>query len=166
MPLVHCGIAKKVVAISSGMGDVDFVNQLELDVAASYAISKAGLNMAVAKYNAIYKGDGILFMGICPGSVDTEGGRAKIGEFHFLNVTKQSRNRFRANLCSAIVVNDEDAKRIGILSEKFMTYAPDFKGPAPPETSAMEVMNVVYNASLQKGSGGSFVSHVGPKRWM
>jgi len=37
-----------VVAISSGMGDLDFVNQLELDVAASYAINKAGMNMAVA----------------------------------------------------------------------------------------------------------------------
>jgi NAD(P)-dependent dehydrogenase (short-subunit alcohol dehydrogenase family) len=54
------------------MGDLDFVNEVEVDVAAPYAISKAGINMVIAKYNALYKREGILFMSICPGSVDTQ----------------------------------------------------------------------------------------------
>lgn len=53
------------------MGDPDFVAELEIDVAAPYAISKAVLNMAVAKFHAEYKKDGILFMGISPGVVAT-----------------------------------------------------------------------------------------------
>lgn len=75
------GQAKKVIAITSGMGDIGFVNELELDIAPSYAISKAGVNMALAKYSAIYKQEGILFLGICPGSVDTDALNAGNREF-------------------------------------------------------------------------------------
>ena len=46
---VRKGQVKKVIAITSGMGDIGFVNELELDIAPSYAISKAGVNMALAK---------------------------------------------------------------------------------------------------------------------
>jgi len=70
--LVRQGTIKKVIAISSGMGDTDMVKDMALDVAAPYAISKAGVNMVVAKYNAIYSKEGILFMAICPGSVNTD----------------------------------------------------------------------------------------------
>jgi hypothetical protein len=34
-------------------------------------ISKAVVNIVIAKYNATYKGDGVLVMGICAGSVNT-----------------------------------------------------------------------------------------------
>jgi len=50
---------------------MDFINEAEVDIAAPYSISKAGVNMVIAKYNVTYKQEGILFMGICPGSVDT-----------------------------------------------------------------------------------------------
>lgn len=75
------GQIKKVIAITSGMGDIGFVNELELDIAPSYAISKAGVNMALAKYSAIYKQEGILFLGICPGSVNTDAQNADNREF-------------------------------------------------------------------------------------
>lgn len=78
---VRKGQVKKVIAITSGMGDIGFVNELELDIAPSYAISKAGVNMAVAKYSAIYKQEGILFLGICPGSVNTDALNASNREF-------------------------------------------------------------------------------------
>jgi NAD(P)-dependent dehydrogenase (short-subunit alcohol dehydrogenase family) len=57
---------------SSGMSDIDLTNSTELALAPAYAISKAGVNVAVAKYSALYKNKGILFMSVCPGNVATE----------------------------------------------------------------------------------------------
>ena len=69
--LVQASSIKKIVALTSGMGDCDFVNESGIDGGAPYAISKAGVNMVVAKYNTTYKSDGVLVMGICAGSVNT-----------------------------------------------------------------------------------------------
>lgn len=74
VPLLRRGSAKKAIALSSGVGDLDFISQLDFDVSPSYGISKAALNMAVAKFSAQYRKEGILFMSISPGFVDT--GRA------------------------------------------------------------------------------------------
>lgn len=71
MPLVHNGRAKKVIAISSGMSDIEFIRQFEIEPAAPYAVSKAGVNVVIAKFAARYAKDGVLFMSICPGSVNT-----------------------------------------------------------------------------------------------
>ena len=69
--LLREGQEKKVFTISTGMADTDLINQFEVDIAAPYSISKGALNVAVAKYNALYKGEGVLFMAISPGVVDT-----------------------------------------------------------------------------------------------
>ena len=73
IPLIKQSSVKKVVTISTGMADVDLVNEFEIDNAAPYSISKSATNMLVAKYNARYKKDGILFLAISPGLVDTGG---------------------------------------------------------------------------------------------
>lgn len=70
LPLILKGKAKKVVAISSGMADLDLINDAEIDVGPLYSASKAALNVAVAKFNAQYKKDGVLFLSISPGVVD------------------------------------------------------------------------------------------------
>ena len=44
LPLIRKGNLKKVTAISSGMSDLDFINETSLAVAAPYAISKAALS--------------------------------------------------------------------------------------------------------------------------
>lgn len=59
------------------MSDPEITLKGEVFEAASYAISKAALNIAVAKFSALYRKEGVLFMSICPGSVDT--GNIKIG---------------------------------------------------------------------------------------
>lgn len=71
MPLILGGSAKKVVALSTGMADLDSMNKHELHVAPGYAISKAAMNVAVGKFHAQYKKEGVLFMSISPGVVDT-----------------------------------------------------------------------------------------------
>lgn len=70
-PLILKGGAKKVIAISSGQAALDVIPKLGIEVAALYSISKAGLNTAVAKFSAQYAKEGVLFMSICPGMVDT-----------------------------------------------------------------------------------------------
>ena len=71
IPLIRKGQAKKVIAISSGQGSLEIIPKLKIKVASLYAISKAGLNTAVAKFGVQYAEEGILFMSICPGMVDT-----------------------------------------------------------------------------------------------
>lgn len=70
IPQILKGRAKKVVCITSGMADTDWVNDYDLSGGALYASSKAAMNMITAKFNAQYKRDGVLFLGICPGFVD------------------------------------------------------------------------------------------------
>jgi NAD(P)-dependent dehydrogenase (short-subunit alcohol dehydrogenase family) len=70
LPLVLRGKTKKVISITTGLADVDSTNLLEVEVASLYAASKAALNMVMAKFNAQYKKDGMLFLSISPGVVE------------------------------------------------------------------------------------------------
>jgi NAD(P)-dependent dehydrogenase (short-subunit alcohol dehydrogenase family) len=72
MPLVLKGNVKKVVTISSGMGDTELVRKYNVSEDGPYAISKAAVNMAVAKFSAEYAKDGVLFLSISPGVVGTD----------------------------------------------------------------------------------------------
>jgi NAD(P)-dependent dehydrogenase (short-subunit alcohol dehydrogenase family) len=53
------------------MGDTGLVLYTGLANQAPYSISKAALNMVVAKYAAEYKAEGFVFLAISPGLVDT-----------------------------------------------------------------------------------------------
>lgn len=78
IPLIKRSSIKKVITISTGMADLDLVNKFEIDNAAPYAISKSAVNMTIAKYNALYKKDGILFVAISPGLIDTGNNMRKL----------------------------------------------------------------------------------------
>jgi NAD(P)-dependent dehydrogenase (short-subunit alcohol dehydrogenase family) len=71
LPLILKGKIRKVVAITTGLADIDLTLKYGLYEAAPYAISKAAMNMATAKFQAEYEKDGVLFLGISPGVVDT-----------------------------------------------------------------------------------------------
>jgi NADP-dependent 3-hydroxy acid dehydrogenase YdfG len=70
LPLIMKGKEKKVIAISSGHADLDFINNLEVETSALYSASKAAMNVIVAKFNAQYKKDGVLFVSLSPGVVE------------------------------------------------------------------------------------------------
>ena len=70
LPLVMKGKVKKVITISSGHADLDLINDLEIEISALYSASKAAMNVIVAKFNAQYKKDGVLFVSISPGVVE------------------------------------------------------------------------------------------------
>lgn len=57
--------------ISSGHADLDLISRHEVDVSGPYSLGKAAMNVVVAKFHAEYAKDGVLFMSISPGMVDT-----------------------------------------------------------------------------------------------
>lgn len=71
LPLIMRGQAKKVIALTTGHADLELVNKCNLANAPLYAIIKGAQNVAVAKFNAQYAKDGILFLSLSPGAVDT-----------------------------------------------------------------------------------------------
>ena len=70
MPLVLKGKTKKVIAITSGHADLDFINNFDVENSAIYSASKAALNIIVAKFSAQYKKDGVLVYSMSPGVVE------------------------------------------------------------------------------------------------
>ncbi|KAL6802611.1 NAD(P)-binding protein [Trichoderma sp. SZMC 28013] len=139
IPLVLRSNIKKVVTISSGHADLDLVTKYEISTSAPYTISKAAMNAAVAKYSAQYSSQGVLFMSISPGVVDTG---------HTDNLTP------------------DQLQSLAKTGLKFAAYAPHFKGPISPEESVRHVLSVIDKSSVADGNGGSFVSHFGNKQWI
>lgn len=78
LPLILKGDVKKVITISTGFADLDVTNQFGLSLGAPYSISKAAMNLVVGKYNAEYASQGVLFLSVAPGTVDT--GHSKPGK--------------------------------------------------------------------------------------
>ncbi|KAI9692691.1 MAG: hypothetical protein M1820_009441 [Bogoriella megaspora] len=140
IPLLKKGDVKKVINISTGMADLELVNEFHVAIASPYAISKAGLNLLTAKYNALYgPSEGILFLSISPGVVDTN----ESGE----------------------QLTPEQLEGVMGMMKQFQAYAPEWKGVITPQQSAEAVLKVTYEKSVEK-DGGGFVSHHGNKRWL
>ncbi|RYP78227.1 hypothetical protein DL771_000704 [Monosporascus sp. 5C6A] len=139
MPLILKGQVKKVITIATGQADLDPINKFEQELAPLYSISKGAMNIAVAKFHAQYKKDGVLFISISPGI-------AEVG--HYNHATP------------------EQLQRLGGLMQKFKQYAPDFNGPTAPELAVKDVISVWEKASVENGDGGTYVSHKGNKQWL
>lgn len=65
-----------------------------------------------------------------------------------------------------IAVPPEHQAGLQKMAGAFAQYAPDFKGPATPESSVKDVLSVINKSSVANGDGGSFVSHFGNKQWL
>ncbi|KAK0657796.1 hypothetical protein B0T16DRAFT_363040 [Cercophora newfieldiana] len=139
VPLILKGNAKKVITLSTGMADINFVNPFEITGGSLYAASKAAMNMIVSKFSAQYKKDGVLFMSLSPGFVNTG---------HYDNLT------------------ESQAKGLASMAAKFAAYAPHFTGMLTPEESATAVRSVIESVSIEKGHAGDMLSHLGNKQWL
>ncbi|KAH6647180.1 hypothetical protein BKA67DRAFT_695624 [Truncatella angustata] len=140
VPLLLKGDTKKAIAISTGLADRDLTVEYDIDVAAPYAISKAALNMAIAKFSALYRSQGILFMAISPGVVNTD-----------MNYSGET---------------EAQQKKAGQLVSSFLKYQPNFKQADTPQDSVKSVLSVIENSSVEGGQAGAFLSHFGTKRWL
>ena len=115
-------------------GNVSSVQQLV------NALSRVGnqLNDAHATLTRLGKSEGILFLSLSPGLVDTSEGKP---------MSEQA---------------IQGAQAMGAL---FQQYAPDFKGPITTEQSVEMCLKVIEDATVEK-DGGAFVSHFGNKQWL
>ncbi len=77
LPLLKQGVQKKVVHITTGMADLDFVKVTGAPHAVTMGISKAALNLVTAKYAAEFADQGIKFLALSPGWVNTAEGPSK-----------------------------------------------------------------------------------------
>lgn len=161
LPLVLKGEVKKVITISTGLADLDLTNDCEVDIGALYAASKAAMNIIVAKFNAQYKKDGVLFMSISPGLVEV--GRYADCTYPFLPSRLQHLDIFIDAIPTA---TPEEIQGLTGFMGKLVTYAPHFKGPITPEESVRHVRSTWEKASIEGGFGGAFVSHLGNKQWV
>lgn len=157
LPLILKGTTKKIIALTSGHADQGLVNQFEVENAALYSISKAGLNMAIAKFNAQYKKEGVLFLALSPGMVDT-GGMDNSKCFSF-------GESLVGIWTDAWIVTPEQLQKVQPMIGKFMAYAPHFKGATTPEESVKAMVEVYEKATPEK-DGGAFMSHHGDKMWL
>ncbi|KAK4244354.1 putative oxidoreductase [Corynascus novoguineensis] len=119
VPLILKGQAKKVIFITSGIADPEFTRKYDVAVNSLYAAAKGAMNVLVAKYSAQYRKDGVLFLALCPGLVDTG---------HFSDTTP------------------EQLEKVQDLMATFARYAPHFKGPKTPEQSVTAMRSVIANA--------------------
>ncbi|KAL5520490.1 hypothetical protein ACEPAG_9714 [Sanghuangporus baumii] len=71
IPLLRAGEMKKVLVVSSSMGSPRFALRANISTAGPYAISKAALNMVVAKFATRFKDEGFTFLAVSPGLVKT-----------------------------------------------------------------------------------------------
>ncbi|KAJ7158231.1 hypothetical protein C8R43DRAFT_1124847 [Mycena crocata] len=136
LPLLRKGAVKKVITISSGQGDIDGVLQMALDTYPGYAISKAALNLAIAKYAVELKPEGFVFLSLSPGSVNT----------------------------IAAPLSSEVTEALTVMMGRFAQRVPHFKGPISPEESVKLQLEVIYKWKVE--DTGAFVSQHGNKQWL
>ncbi|KAJ6541829.1 hypothetical protein B0H19DRAFT_326217 [Mycena capillaripes] len=136
LPLLRNGVAKKVISLSTPMADLDVTLFGEIVSEPSYSITKAALNMVVAKYAAQFKSEGFVFLAISPGMVAT-------------------------SMLPTPGNHDEEFK---LLSKSIAKVAPDFKGPMSPEESVKLQLDVINRWTVEQS--GAFVSHLGNKQWL
>ncbi|KAK7063737.1 NAD(P)-binding protein [Favolaschia claudopus] len=136
LPLLKKGSAKRVMALSSGLGDLDLTLASGMLAEPSYSIAKAALNMVVAKYAAQYKDEGFVFLAMSPGIVNT----------------------------GADATNPGIAAEMKMLAAGVPKIAPDFKGPITPEVSVKMQLEVFNRWTVEES--GAFVSHMGNKVWI
>ncbi|TVY84580.1 putative oxidoreductase [Lachnellula suecica] len=138
LPLIKNGPTKKIATLSSGFTDEKLTVDYEVFESAPYSISKSAMNMVTAKYQAEFKKEGVIFMGVCPGTVDTG---------HNDQLTPKETQKLMA------------------MGGKFAAYAPGFKGASTPDEAVVDVLNVIHGATLEK-NGGQVVSHFGNRQWL
>ncbi|KAL5524047.1 hypothetical protein ACEPAG_8220 [Sanghuangporus baumii] len=144
LPLLRSGSGsvnnnnKQVITISSGVGDIPFTLSTGNRSGAPYSISKAAVNLAVAKYAAEYKDQGILFLAISPGMVSTK---------EWLDQP-----------------TEEELKKFEDMVVSFRKAYPDFAGPISPEESVKAVLGVIDKATIE--DTGAFISHKGNQEWL
>ncbi|KAJ7312259.1 hypothetical protein DFH08DRAFT_973633 [Mycena albidolilacea] len=145
LPLLREGPTKKVAVLSTfnlsrllstGNADLDATLTMANPGRVGYGISKAAMNMAIAKLALALKPEGFVFVSISPGMVDSKAGRRP----------------------------PEDEAAFQKSAERIKFLLPDFKGPITSKQSVDMMMEVIHRWTVEET--GQFVSHYGNKQWL
>ncbi|KAJ7501052.1 hypothetical protein B0H11DRAFT_1799899 [Mycena galericulata] len=136
LPLLRGGGTKKIAVLSTGNADLDATLTMANPGRVGYAISKAAMNMAIAKLALALKPEGFVLVSISPGMVDSKAGRR----------------------------SPEDEAVFQKTAERIKTFLPDFKGPVTPKQSVDMMLEVIHRWTVDET--GHFVSHYGNKQWL
>ncbi|KAH6975178.1 hypothetical protein BKA56DRAFT_733503 [Ilyonectria sp. MPI-CAGE-AT-0026] len=81
IPLLEKGSEKKVVNVSSMLGDLDYTEKNPNLHFSSYSATKAAVTMANAKFHLEFKDKGFVFLALNPGWVKTELGPEEVQQY-------------------------------------------------------------------------------------
>ncbi|KAH8553728.1 hypothetical protein BGW37DRAFT_269596 [Umbelopsis sp. PMI_123] len=142
LPLLRKGKAKKIILISSALGDIDFTRTSEFPYAAPYGIAKVAVNFIVQKYAVELAEEGFVVIALSPGVVDVsstkEGGPPQLTE--------------------------EEMKFWAAAFEDFKKVAPDWDGkPLAVQDSVSKQLKVI--GSLSPKDAGKMLSQNGNNVW-
>lgn len=152
LPLIKKGTQKKIVAISSGMADIDVVIAGPgIPFQVTYTMMKAALNMIVAKYAAELKSEDIKLLALSPGVVNTF--EDEPGEF-----AKPFVSGSKSELTTTTV-----PEAISTMWVELAQILPGFV-PFMPIESVEAQKKIIDGLTIE--DSGKFLSHLGNKQWM
>lgn len=70
LPLLRKGTTRKIVVLSSHVGERNITWDLRTDVQAAFGASKAATHMILTKYAVLLESEGFTVVGLLPGIVD------------------------------------------------------------------------------------------------
>ncbi|KAH9932726.1 short-chain dehydrogenases/reductase [Epithele typhae] len=139
LPLLRAGAKKQILAITSCVGDIDFVRGTEVGTNTAYTASKAALNMVATQFAVALKPEGFTVLSISPG---------------YVNTFTEDPNDFASI--------PEPVKQ---LTATFKKVAPGFDGnPRTPAVAVSMVLDVLNRSGPEQS--GSFLSQYGNKEWV
>ncbi|CAO2653035.1 Nn.00g024460.m01.CDS01 [Neocucurbitaria sp. VM-36] len=139
MSLLLKSAVKKVACITSGAANTSTYEKCGMTDQLPYSMSKAALNVLVAKFAAQYKEQGVRFVALSPGFV--------------LTVAE-----------SFDQMSPEWIATFDRYTKGFQNLNPELKGPVSPEESVGLQLQVIDKLTLEQS--GQFLSHFGNKQWL
>ncbi|TVY56985.1 putative oxidoreductase [Lachnellula cervina] len=135
LPLILKGTQKKIVHISTAMGDTAWVTKAGVWGGLTYSATKAMLNLVVAKFAVELEGQGVLIFSLSPGWVDTD-------DFEPTPEAKAAE---------------------GYLLSLFQKYDPTVKGRITPEVSVRDQLETIGKVTTEVS--GRMISQHGNENW-
>lgn len=155
LPLVLKSSIKKVITLSTGLADDKLTSELGVWESAPYSASKAAANTIVAKWDARYRSQGVLFLAISPGVVYHGQASALLLFSHGLSLSVPDAQKPREAEANVTTATPSPA-----LGAKFYRYSPNMTGPISTEQSITAMLKTV-SVCTAEADGGKFYSHLG-----
>ncbi|EIM84670.1 NAD-P-binding protein [Stereum hirsutum FP-91666 SS1] len=137
LPLLKKGTLKKVLTLSSGMGDPEMNLKAGISNQVAYCVSKSALEMINVKFALALKDEGFTFLAISPGLVNTQEG----------------------------IPPPEIMPHIVKMVQSFKSVYPDWSG-VPLETPESVGFMLDILDKVTPEDSGKFISHKGNKEWL